>query len=649
MRKSLILLTLITSAFAWGCQKEAGTKTDPSTPKGGFNFETMKSYPLSVNYALSGYDHQIYFEVYAEYPFVSSSRQVIKEGVKPILRVFADAAGQYNGKVLAPIHADNLYLYSRYSGVPNLIALPVTGGALSFDITKLSDGISGSRAAHTVPAGVSMPLGDWDALGRPSYLTGQTSHPNGLATKINGIFVDTKDLTKRYSKMFEKTPVYHLTKNNNKVGIELVFFHSSATQKNAIGYYTYPEGQEPASLADVHLMMAFPNVNYNGQGGNLASGDRVKLKYWNGSSYSFDFPTHTCIGFFMIPDGFDPATGNVKDLQKYFANANLSPAQAGAQFAAFWDSGNGIMVFGGEETSVGAAGCDKDYNDMIFYINSDPRQLPGEYYTIDPDPDPEPDDPELLDTEYFGTLIFEDLWPSQGDYDLNDNVVEYSCVVWRDMDNNIVYVEDTFRPVHNGATLQSAFAYQYGVPSSQIASVNVTTTMPEGADKLYKDYVAIPWAVDAKGFELGQANATLKLYDDIRSIVGVTNPEIYEWNIVTEFSEPVSEEVLGLPPYNPFIVVARTTDANPRTREVHLPLYAPSDNASWEWFDTGHDKTSVYGFYTSDDNYPFAINIPMHDFQLAREKAKIDTEYQYYHDWASSFGELHPDWYEFPN
>ena len=82
----------------------------------------------------------------------------------------------------------------------------------------------------------------------------------------------------------------------------------------------------------------------------------------------------------------------------------------------------------------------ENFNDLLFYVSANP------WSGIDPDDVPPvgggcadtdldgvddcnddfPNDPErtTLNT-YVGSLAYEDLWPSRGDYDYNDMVVDY--------------------------------------------------------------------------------------------------------------------------------------------------------------------------------------------------------------------------------
>jgi LruC domain-containing protein len=164
-----------------------------------------------------------------------------------------------------------------------------------------------------------------------------------------------------------------------------------------------------------------------------------------------------------------------------------------------------------------------------------------------------------------------------------------------------------------------------------------------------KDYRPIGWTADAKGFESGQDKATIILYDDNRR-AGLASGS-YEWKVVTQFNKSgnrVKIGDVGLPPYNPFIITLRNNETD-RAHEIHLANYKPTQKASYEWFGTGNDKSNPpLTYYISDNNYPFAIDLPVQGFRLPDEMERIDVRYPDYYDWARTHGAMNPDWYMHP-
>ena len=84
-----------------------------------------------------------------------------------------------------------------------------------------------------------------------------------------------------------------------------------------------------------------------------------------------------------------------------------------------------------------------------------------------------------------GTIAFEDLWPSQGDYDMNDLVLTYQSTITFDKDNKAIKTEDIFTPINNGAGVDNAFGYQLdGVSATNLKSVSIDVM-------LFSDYSTV--------------------------------------------------------------------------------------------------------------------------------------------------------------
>jgi LruC domain-containing protein len=228
---------------------------------------------------------------------------------------------------------------------------------------------------------------------------------------------------------------------------------------------------------------------------------------------------------------------------------------------------------------------------------------------------------------------------------MNDVVVEYTSTVVTDQDNFVLRVTDSLRPVNDGAGYQNAFAYQYGVAPSAIASIEVLTDYPGGVTD--GDYRDIAWSTDAKGLEAGQDKATVMLYQDNRR-EGLASGN-YTWTVKTAFNGTITASELGLPPYNPFIMTV-IFDEDTRAHELHLANYLPTAKASGQWFGKANDVSNPPAtYYISNDNYPFAIDLPVQGFALPAEAVqKIDELYPQFNQWAVSKGEQNADWYLHP-
>ena len=196
------------------------------------------------------------------------------------------------------------------------------------------------------------------------------------------------------------------------------------------------------------------------------------------------------------------------------------------------------------------------------------------------------------------TLAFEDLWPSDGDYDLNDVVIGYSFKTVTNASDNVVDLIGTFVLRASGAGLHNGFGFQLpDIDPSSIISTTGYNILPEAG-----------YNIGSNGLETGQTHATIIVFDDFFRFVvpsgggvGVNTsfgqvPEPYDTIIVTmalmNNGTPGSGGVvsltdLNIADFNPFILAGME-----RGKEVHLPNYEPTDKADPQYFGTLDDDSN---------------------------------------------------------
>jgi hypothetical protein len=105
----------------------------------------------------------------------------------------------------------------------------------------------------------------------------------------------------------QPVPIYHPTflAEGKKTTLDIIetadvwltFVHEGAGWRNSIGYYSYPTNQPPSSLSDVKkVTIIFPNLSAFGSGGDLRSGNKVKLGR---------FEPGVTIGIVMLSNGWN--------------------------------------------------------------------------------------------------------------------------------------------------------------------------------------------------------------------------------------------------------------------------------------------------------------------------------------------------------
>lgn len=224
------------------------------------------------------------------------------------------------------------------------------------------------------------------------------------------------------------------------------------------------------------------------------------------------------------------------------------------------------------------------------------------------------------------TVAFEDQWPVKGDYDMNDVVMSYSLKVVTNAANQVVEVEGTYNLQARGGIFHNGFGIEFPVSRSSVSNVTGGT------------------------LEEGQQKAVIILFNDMHS-------EMFSYNtrkeeaILPAKAYPISFKVnngptlaeFGLSEYNPFI----WNKVAGRGYEIHLPGKKPTSLADVSLFGTGDDNSNVAAgrYYISPDGYPWAISIPVKDFNYPVEGKDIVKAYLNLPLWISSGGNSYKDWY----
>ena len=267
---------------------------------------------------------------------------------------------------------------------------------------------------------------------------------------------------------------------------------------------------------------------------------------------------------------------------------------------------------------------------------------------VDDDLDDYPNDASRAFNVYYpnetdwGTLAYEDLWPGTGDYDFNDLVLDYHYKSVLNSSNQLVefFTDYSVRAV--GASLENGFGLMLGGDPTNVASVSGTN--------FTENYLHL----NANGTEQGQSKTVIMLFDNSFSMIGSSgsafintkeevpyvDPDTNTLHVV--YQTPVSTDVTGTAPYNPFMVINKE-----RGKEVHLAGQQPTDLADHSLFGTWADDTDpgTGKYYQTKNNLPWAIDLPV-SFAYPLEQVEILSAYNHFAEWAESAGAQYPDWYE---
>ncbi len=194
----------------------------------------------------------------------------------------------------------------------------------------------------------------------------------------------------------------------------------------------------------------------------------------------------------------------------------------------------------------------------------------------------------------WGTVAFEDLWPSNGDYDFNDLAVNYRVIAILNAQGLAVQLDFLINTKSNKAGYTNAFGIE--IPSLIPDQIEGIT-----GPILTENYINL----NANGTEAAQDKAVVILFDDANSMLNE------EHKISVKFKNPISTETLGPAPFNPFLII----DKN-REKEVHL-AYKNNTALASNSFETTGVNNDEDGNFISNNGFPWAINI-VHDFKVPK-------------------------------
>jgi len=639
-----------------------------------FDFKTVHDYEVRLR-ALNLKDQPIsgaYIELYTENPLNGAGILSEEARKNRIYRGITDAGGQLTCRINPAIAADSLYILPQYIGLPSLVVVPLQGTDISLVIGGKQELPQGEGTASAETRSLNNPpqvrrnsgfyvLGDWYWTGRPLYVENDPDQiTNDFLASINASLPEGSRLPLTHPQYLanEDDANLHLVEDAE---VSLTFVHEGAGYQNTLGYYTYPTDNPPASVSDINdLTIIFPDVSLGYW--HLYAGDNVELYYLNPETnqYQETFPAGISVGWFLISNGWPNFRGD----HTFYSNPYLNPepeAEQRKHNVLLYDEATQRLVLGFEDV-IRNGEADEDFNDAIFYTTVSPSSAinTNNYQPTDTEDDEDgdgtsdifdefPTDPtRAFNNHYpaenqYSCLAFEDLWPARGDYDFNDLVLDYQFNPITNSANEVIQLDISVRLKAIGASFHNAFAVELPIAQEKIASVS--------GQNISNQFLQLR----ANGTESNQSNAVIFVFEDAYDVLihpgigsGInTEPdapyvEPAVLNISIAFTEGIPTSQLAPPPYNPFIVVD-----GQRTVEIHLPDQTPTSLADVSLFGTGDDDSDMGQgkYYVSDDNLPWALNVPV-EFEYPAEKKLITQTYLHFDQWAVSRGSSFLDWYE---
>lgn len=417
-----------------------------------------------------------------------------------------------------------------------------------------------------------------------------------------------------------------------------------------------------------------------------AAGQRVEIvDNSNPSQYYYDRIVYTATT--NNTNGINYSNGWIYSDSEW--NSNKS------RFISLTDNNTREVVYGVED------GGDNSFEDVLFTISCSPNTA-----IYNPSRPTIREDGTLekpIQSVDHGYYLFEDIWSSGGDYDMNDVIVEYKYT--ENLRNITTYTKETntgngsttttttssetyldnvtisIVPRHCGATYQDGFSLQlpeyFSINRDNIESIQVN-----GGDNLlnrnyWKNLNASNTDINGNTIDLSTfaPRFTYEFFTDIKEqeeskgyvmIVRFKDKAVTSdmWEATKHHGASADEHRLRWN-YNPYLKVydlslpGFSTNTGNSILEIHLPLYpytsegiptaggASSGTGTFDWnlWFVAAVSAGVDGnLQGSSAFYPFAMDIPYYEgFYPSREMTRISDSYPQFFRWQ--FGGS-SDWYK---
>lgn len=660
-----------------------------------FDFSTTQKVDLLVDYSDFEIYGPVRFSVYDVNPIVNEDTETeyVDESIEPILSAYTDEKGKFDATITLPAYAKVLHIVTGnfMIGLKRKVVEVVNGEArlklvadnnsvrgTSNWVTRAAgpgvdtDAISslpclsynfkkgGSISTNRVYKDWHTPLGTWNSsTGRPNYLLNPANANPQLIFPdevMNGLYATACEALNSGTTCKEKyrsSADLTLIKDSE---VSIAALGSMTCWNSSFGYYYYNDENVPTSPMDLDVIMLFPNTqdgqrytpHFGSQYQNnigMARGDVIQLMYYPNiaqgdySEATTVFPKGTKIGFILKPnswgsqgDGYCTKNGSSvmnKKMNIWAASTdgmsycnqdvatykypNLLGEARTAKFFYTSSNGNSYSVI-----SVEDACDDKDYDDLLFALN--PANAFKELPSV-----------EVGKSTTHGVYAFEDKWPSRGDYDMNDVMIEYKHEMQFNNSGNVISESFSFTTYQNYVALTSGLAIKL---EPKAATTSIVMKKKVGANS------------EAQTAVFAKEGSYYYLTDDITSELGTT--------YIFEVSYKDAQSLSNLAEIEPFLY--RVEDDG-KQWEVHLPNMQPTSKMNTSYYGQGDDSSnpSVGKYFVRNGDYPFAFymdNAKIEYFEdiLKRENESlpIDTFFPGFIGWSTSHGKQNQDWYLHP-
>lgn len=642
----------------------------------------------------------------------------------PIATGVTDGDGAFNTVLRIPGHVAQhgyVYVVTRLMGVASAAYVPLetTNGfvSASWEFGPATDDEEAIDSIKTtVDSGFREILGNaasGDYFQQPfeSHYSQRNGAPSGIRSApvcdidsmVSGDLCNVKfdsDIISRLDRVApdgRKPDVQYLEAGPNasnlifskKAKVLVSFLHEGAGYQNTFGFFTYDPQNAPADHKSLDTAkVLFPNASYLRGGGALRSGNSIYMGEVDPNT------GNSGVGFWLAAHGWAVGRGQGYTGHHFYSLSALNPEpdQAQRKHALLLAEEVNLsentrrlwVTF--EDIRRDSGRSDEDFNDLVMQVEITPADalangtsipiLPNSAGAVDADRDGVSDSNDIDDNDplrafeqfypgknEWGTILAEDNWPKQGDYDMNDLVVRYRVREVLDSAASIKDVQVEYRLEARGAAFHNGFAVSLGdsvfADNIESATLNGDTTGPlDDANHLAYTIFDDAWAHTWEG---GAKCWTFNTLADCDPLDGTT------FKLDVTFANAVTRTKLGMAPYNPYVYAHKigpnvsgftrlTSDeaslysenGQIKDIEIHLPNRAPTNGQDTSMFGTGDDDSDgVSKFYLTAGNLPWLIDVP-YSIEYPVERTDISSAYPDFQAWVESGGTKARDWYQSP-
>ena len=416
------------------------------------------------------------------------------------------------------------------------------------------------------------------------------------------------------------------------VNIDVTFYpHGIFT--SSIAYYFYPSSQQltASEIKKLPKYIVFPNTNANVNSKIMARLQYITTDANGDLRGTGQFPSGYRIGFMEISSyGMKGLSDNAVDCYQAMITAatsnynseqlsytNITNTIGGKTIFSslpMTDAVTGGLFFGFEDKVALGHSDGTDYSDPVIFVTcNDASAIANPKLPIMSDEKLIYPENVTQTSRSESVLLYEDKWPSKGDYDMNDAIIKAETEVVVNGSNKVVSITDKFTPLSVDASFQNAFGYAF----DDGGVVDMTKSSNEIIKEADNQYIMIS---DLNG-SVGKTFTLVRSLSDL----SISN---YQKN------------------YNPFLAI-KYQKAVTKRKEVHLPKHEMTFMGDASLTNTEDDRF----FIDKSGNYPFSIELNgINSFVPCDNGQNIGStgNYPFYNGWVED-NTNNTDWYLYKN